>query len=501
MTNNTIKQGVLFKGLVKKVVVTQFDQEHASSDGGAVLLKACDERLKLSESLVACLSDKRQQQKVSHSLQEMFRQRMFTIACGYADTNDAARLANDPVFKLLCGRDANTADDLASQPTLSRFENGVRRVELLRMAESLADSVIQRHKRRKKKTKLITLDFDPTVDPTHGNQQLSLFNGFYDTSCYLPLAGFLNFDKEPEQYLLCYLLRPGRAAAKQGLVGVLRRLLPRLRQTFPKARIRIRLDAGFTGPDLYDFFEAQDLEYVVSMAKNSVLAGLAEPAMQTVRDDADNGIETICYDDEWYKAHTWSQPRRVVIKGQIIYHEGRKPKESPRFIITNIKGGAQHIYEKIYCGRGDVENRIKELKGGLEIDRTSCSRFLANQLRVLMTAAAYVLFQELRMHARHTTRSRSGGNLEAVSMGGGGGGEGREQKGGGDGKAAKTRRYDTEQTPAQTRPPRGERGRGGRADEDEKTKQAHTRGEEANRTSARGDGRGNDRSKSGLGNL
>ena len=407
MANNTIKQGVLFKGLSKKNIVAQFDQEHASSDGGAVLLKALDDRLKLSSTLAACLSDTRQQSKVLHSLPELFRQRMFSIACGYEDANDAARLANDPVFKLLTGRDAIKGEALASQPTLSRFENGVRRADLLRMAEGLAATVINRHKRRKKKARLITIDLDPTEDPAHGSQQLSLFNRFYDGNCYLPLAGFLTFDKEPEQYLFCYLLRPGNATAKLGCLGMLKRLLPRLRKAFPEARIRIRLDSGFTGPELYAFFEAQGLEYVVGMGKNSVLLKLAEPAMGVVRVDSDSNIETICYDEAHYAAGSWPHKRRVIIKGQMTYHEGRKPKENPRFIITNVKGSPQHIYEKIYCARGDAENRIKELKDGLQIDRTSCTSFKANQLRVLLTAAAYVLFQELRLHARHTGHARA----------------------------------------------------------------------------------------------
>lgn len=407
MANNTIKQGVLFKGLSKKNIVAQFDQEHASSDGGAVLLKALDDRLKLSSTLAACLSDTRQQSKVLHSLPELFRQRMFSIACGYEDANDAARLANDPVFKLLTGRDAIKGEALASQPTLSRFENGVRRADLLRMAEGLAATVINRHKRRKKKARLITIDLDPTEDPAHGSQQLSLFNRFYDGNCYLPLAGFLTFDKEPEQYLFCYLLRPGNATAKLGCLGLLKRLLPRLRKAFPEARIRIRLDSGFTGPELYAFFEAQGLEYVVGMGKNSVLLKLAEPAMGVVRADSDSNIETICYDEAHYAAGSWPHKRRVIIKGQMTYHEGRKPKENPRFIITNVKGSPQHIYEKIYCARGDAENRIKELKDGLQIDRTSCTSFKANQLRVLLTAAAYVLFQELRLHARHTGHARA----------------------------------------------------------------------------------------------
>lgn len=402
MTDNTTTQGVLFKHILKKDVTVRFDQAHASSDGGAILLKACDEGLGLTRKLAACIADARQQSKVAHSLEELFQQRLFALACGYADANDAARLADDPVFKLLLGRDAVNGSALASQPTLSRFENSVRRCDVLRLGEALAETVIARHRRRKKKARLITIDLDPTVDPTHGSQQLSLFNRLYDQHCYLPLAGFLTFDGEPEQYLFCYLLRPGNASAKQGCLGLLKRVLPKLRRAFPGARIRIRLDAGFTGPELYDFFEAQGLEYVVAMAKNSVLKGLAEPAMAVVRQDAENGMNTICYDEAAYAAHTWSHERRLIIKGQITYHPGRQPKDNPRYLVTNIKRSPQYVYEKIYCARGDAENRIKELKDGLDIDRTSCTRFLANQLRVLLTAAAYVLFQELRLKARHT---------------------------------------------------------------------------------------------------
>ncbi len=199
MSNSITKQCVLFKGLLKKTVVARFDQELASSDGGAILLKACDERLGLSAAMASCLRDDRQQSKVAHSYQEIFQQRMFGIACGYADGNDAARIADDPVFKLLAGREPVTGLALASQPTLSRFENAVSSGELLRMSETLAQTVIQRHRRRKRKRKVkrITIDLDPTEDATHGGQQLSFFNRLYDSHCYLPVAGFLSFDKEP----------------------------------------------------------------------------------------------------------------------------------------------------------------------------------------------------------------------------------------------------------------------------------------------------------------
>ena len=265
MSNDITKQSVLFKGLTKKVLVARFDQELASSDGGAVLLKACDDRLGLSAAMAKCLRDDRQQAKVAHSYEEIFRQRMFGIACGYADGNDAARLADDPVFKLLAGRDPVTGSALASQPTLSRFENAVSCGELLRMSAALAASVIKRHRRRKRKVRRITIDLDPTVDETHGGQQLSFFNRLYDHWCYLPMPGFLSFDNEPDQYLFCCLLRSGSAVAKIGCLSMLKRLLPRLRKAFPKAKIRIRLDAGFTGPELYEFFEAKHMEYVVCM--------------------------------------------------------------------------------------------------------------------------------------------------------------------------------------------------------------------------------------------
>ena len=408
MDNHITKQGVLFKGLTKKSLVVRFDQEQASSDGGAVLLKACDERLGLSAAIAACLRDDRQQAKVEHSYQEIFQQRMFGIACGYADGNDAARIADDPVFKLLAGRDPVNGSALASQPTLSRFENAVRSGDLLQMSEVLADAVIQRHRRRKRKVRRITIDLDPTEDATHGGQQLSFFNRLYDNWCYLPVAGFLSFDNEPDQYLFCCVLRAGNAAAKTGCLSILKRVLPRLRKAFPKAKIRIRLDAGFTGPELYEFFEAERMEYVVCMGKNPVLLRFAEPLMAPLREALEAGEDLIPRFGECvYAAGSWNRKRRVIIKADIALHPGREPKDNPRFIVTNLKTTPKFIYKKVYCPRGDIENRIKELKHGLEIDRTSCSSFKANQFRVLMAAAAYVLMQELRLHARRTGCARA----------------------------------------------------------------------------------------------
>ena len=404
MNHHITKQCVLFKGLTKKALVARFDQEQASSDGGAVLLKACDERLGLSAAIAACLRDDRQQAKVAHSYQEIFQQRMFGIACGYADGNDAARIADDPVFKLLAGRDPVSGSALASQPTLSRFENAVRAGDLLQMSEALADAVIKRHRRRKRKVKRITIDLDPTEDATHGGQQLSFFNKLYDSWCYLPVAGFLSFDNEPDQYLFCCVLRAGNAVAKIGCLSILKRL----HKAFPKAKLRIRLDAGFTGPELYEFFEAERMEYVVCMRKNPVLLRFAEPLMVPLRDALEAGEDLIPRFGECiYAAGSWKCKRRVIIKADIALHPGREPKDNPRFIVTYLKTTPKFIYKKVYCARGDIENRIKELKHGLEIDRTSCTSFKANQFRVLMTAAAYVLMQELRLHARRTGCARA----------------------------------------------------------------------------------------------
>ena len=222
MPEHTTTQCVLFPGIFARPVIAKFDQSQGSSDGGAVLLKAADRELGLITALAACLQDDRQEAKVRHEIDELLTQRIMAIACGYEDANDAARLAGDPVHKLLVGRDPVEGEDLASQPTLSRFENSVDRKELFRMAEALADTVIERHRKRlHSRARLITLDLDPTDDPTHGAQQLTFFNWHYDTYCYLPMVGFLTFNHEAEQYLVTAVLRPGNAPGSAGAVELL----------------------------------------------------------------------------------------------------------------------------------------------------------------------------------------------------------------------------------------------------------------------------------------
>ncbi len=404
MDDDSTRQSVLFSDFFDKPIIAKFDQEHASSDGGAILLQACDRRLGLTEALIGAIDERRQAGKIRHALGDLVRQRLYAIGCGYPDANDASRLGADPIQKMLCGRDPVKGEELASQPTLSRFENSVDRADLYRMGIGLADAVIERHRRRlKRKAKRITIDLDPTDDPTHGAQQLTFFNGHYDTWCYLPVAGFLTFNEEPEQYLFAYVLRPGNVGAAVGALGILSRLVPKLRTAFPRARLRVRLDGGFAAPDIFAFLEREGLEYAVAMAKNKVLARRAARLMGTARRRSRESGETEhLYKDCRYAAGTWEKRRRVVIKAEVVRHPGRKPKNNPRFVVTNLKHSPRHLYEEIYCARANVENRIKELHHGLEIDRTSCTRFLANQLRGMLTAAAYVLFQELRLRAART---------------------------------------------------------------------------------------------------
>jgi len=385
-------------------VVARFDTPQSSSDGGAVLLKAVDARLDLTARLAACLDDPREPGKVLHETIDLLRQRVFGLGCGYADCNDAARLTHDPIHKLVLGRDPVDGLGLASQPTLSRFENAVGPRELLAMGHVLADTVIELHRwRLRGRARRITIDFDPTDDPTHGQQEFTFFNGHYDTWCYLPVVATVTFNNEPAQYAVVAVLRHGNAPASRGARALFWQLIQKLRTAFPKARLRVRLDGGFATPKLFAFFERHDLEYVVAMASNSRLEKRARRLMGKARMRSKaTGQTAHLYGETRYAAKSWKRKRRVIIKAEVVRHPGRDPKNNPRFVVTNLPHTPERVYA-IYCERGDMENRLKELHHGLELDRTSCSRFWANQLRMLLTLAAYVLLQDLRRRAAGTT--------------------------------------------------------------------------------------------------
>jgi hypothetical protein len=403
LNESTIAQTVLFADLADRTLTATFDQPDASSDGGAILFHAADRRLGLLASLTATVPDARASARVTHGVGDLIAQRVFAIACGHPDGNDADWLADDPIHKLLLGRDPIDGGRLASQPTISRFEHTAAPRMLLAMNHALADTVIARHRRRRRRARLITIDLDVTEDQTHGAQQLTFFNGFYDHWCYLPLVGTLTFDDEPRQYLVAAILRPGNAAGTAGAVSLLHRLLPKLWRAFPHAQLRVRLDAGFATPAIFAHLEAAGVEYVVAMAGNAVLARHAEPAIAPLRAVVATTQDTATtYAEAAYQAGSWAAPRRAIIKAEVVWHQGREPRDNPRFVITNLRQTPEWIYTHIYGPRGDSENRLKELKHALAFGRTSCTRFWANQLRVTLTAAAFVLCQELQLHADRT---------------------------------------------------------------------------------------------------
>jgi len=394
-------QRVLFEELFDKPAVVEFTAPDQSSDGGALLLRAVDERLRLTERIAGVINDDRQPGKIVHDLLPMLRERVYGIACGYPDCNDAARLGADPIFRLICERRDGS---LPSQPTLSRFENAVSRTDLMRVGYALTDVVVDQQRRRRKPSTVqrIVVDLDPTNDPTYGSQQLTLFNGFYDCWCYLPMIVTFQLDHDKPQYLVAPVLRPGNAPASLGAIAILKRLIARLRAAFPNARLIVRADGAFATPEILQWLEDQHLLYVINLPKNRLLEAYAEVPLRTARKQAQRRQRTFrVWDHTLYKANRWPQYRRLIIKAEVTILPGREPRDNPRFLVTNLRGSPQKVY-RFYAARGDMENRIKELKDALRFDLTSCGSFQANQFRNLLTAAAFILYQQLRDDARAT---------------------------------------------------------------------------------------------------
>ncbi len=398
---------VLFGASFMKPLEARFDQPQSSSDAGAVLLRLLDDHLGITEALAGALTDPRDPSRVQHSQLDLVRQRVYAIACGYEDGNDAARLRFDPTQRLLLGRDPLAGAPLGSQPTLSRFENRHELRSLIAGGEAIIDTLIASHRtrlgRRAKRVKRITIDLDGTVDPAYGQQQGVLFNGHYDRHCLYPLLATIQFDRERDQHLIAALWRPGTAHAALGTRAILRRLLPRLGSAFPRAKLRVRADAGFATPHLYDYLERHRLEYVIGFMNNKKLARLTQPLLQRARaKSVASGESASVFADTLYQADSWKRERRLVIKAEVTRYPGRAPRDNPRFVITNLRGQPEAIYRRIYAYRGDMENRVKEAKDALSIDRLSCTSLLANQLRLLLTLCAFALYQLLRLHAART---------------------------------------------------------------------------------------------------
>jgi len=395
---------LLFDDLFHKSTFVTFEEKDTSSDGGGILLEAISKKMHLLDVFTEAIEDRRQAGKVDHTVEELVRQRLFAIGCGYPDANDVERLQDDPIIRLLAGlRPEDAEKTLGSQPTISRFENAIDLDTSFQIGCRLSEQVVAYQSKRRKgkrKPKRITIDIDPTDDPTHGQQTFAFYNTHYDGWCYLPQTVWITFDDESEQYLVGVLLRPGNAHATLWTPWVLRRLVALLRKTWRKAKIRVRLDGGFASPHIFDLLEQLNVEYLINMGKNERLKALAEPLLKQARKlAAETGTTQRVFGEARYSAGTWKgTERRVIIKAEVAVTPGRDPKDNPRFVITNMRHKPENVYG-CYRQRGNCENRIKELLD-LQIDRTSCHAFAANVFRVLLTSAAYMLLQGMRERIR-----------------------------------------------------------------------------------------------------
>jgi hypothetical protein len=379
-----------FGSLFSKEVVADFTGGSLTSDAGGLVLREIDQRYRLTEKATSCLRDDRDPRRVTHDLKTILRQRLFSIALGYEDNNDAATLAQDPALKLMAGK-LPEAGDLASQPTLSRFENRVSAKDLRRLSDWLLDLYLKTHPGPRK---VIVLDMDATDDPTHGKQQLSFFHGYYEEHMYHPLFVFDGRSGFP----LAAVLRPGNTHASRGALAVLKRLIKKLKKAYPGALILLRADAGFAVPALYRYLERQEIRYVIGFITNNRVLEKAAPLLKKAQAAYQaTGEKQRLFTAFSYQAESWTRPRRIIAKVEYT-HLG----VNQRFVVTNLNRNPQFVYDEIYVLRGEVENRIKELKLDLKADRLSCCRFLANQFRLLLHTAAYCLFWLLRRHLQGT---------------------------------------------------------------------------------------------------
>ena len=379
--------------LSRKPVVVTAEGGAITSDAGALLLRELDTGLGLSAALARCLPEAREPGKVRHSLLALLRQRIYQIALGYEDANDADALRLDPALKLAVGRAPSEAD-LASQPTLSRLENRVGRRECWRMSEALLENYVQQH-REQPPTRLV-LDVDATDDPTHGQQQLSFFNGAYGQHMYHPMLVF-------ERHTGCLLsvrLRPGNASSHARIVPMLLRLLPRLQAAFPEVKIKLRGDAGFTLPLLYECCEFFGIQYALGIPANQVFQRRAEPRQKRLRRRyRRTQLPQRGFSSFRHRARSWPRQRRICYKA-----EHTAAGTNLRFLITNCSGRASELFA-FYNDRGECENRIEEFKNGFRADRLSCHRFLANAFRLLLHGAAYNLVNFFRHQLPQPWRS------------------------------------------------------------------------------------------------
>jgi hypothetical protein len=373
-----------------------FDGGRLTSDGGLPWLSEAEAVLGLCGALAAVLPEWRRQH-VWHSLETLVRQRVFQIACGYEDQNDADALRTDPLLKLVCGRLPETGPALASQPTFSRLENAVRATTCYRLGLALGQVYLAERERLARTPgawwepggapRRILLDLDGTDDPTHGDQEGSAYHGYYGQHMYFPL---LVFDGDTDQ-LVTAVLRPGNVHGSHGVVAVLARIVRALRTRWPGVQLALRADSGFAIPALYNWCEAAGIEYTIGLIPNPRLEALAAPLLADAQSQRTvTGEKVRLAGDVAYQAGSWPQARRVVYKAEALA-EG----PNTRFVVTTREEAPLAVYDW-YVHRGAPENWIKDFKRACKGDRLSDHRFVANQFRLFLHAAAYWLLDTLR---------------------------------------------------------------------------------------------------------
>ena len=369
-----------------KATLVDFEGGRLSSDAGLVLLNDPDEQIGLTRDLAAVLRDRRDPRRIDLTLHDLLKQRVGQLAAGYEEANDANTLRHDPIFTVRLGRLPESGPPLASQPTISRFENRVSRPELYRLARGFVEQFIASYERP---PKLIVLDVDDTEDPAHGEQEHIRYDGYYGGYCFLPLHVYEGLSGR----LITTVFKAKRFTGQQ-MLSVLKRLIKHLRQAWPDTLIVFRGDSHFASPEGMPWSEAPaNLHYVTGLTSNHVWQQLAhEVVEQAKRAYGRDGGKVPRFHSTRYQAGTWFCPRRVVIKVEVSAQG-----VNTRFVGSDMEHpGAKILYRQLSCARGQAEKEIKDHKRDLKSDRTSCHRFAANQFRLLLHAAAYVLLDTFR---------------------------------------------------------------------------------------------------------
>jgi hypothetical protein len=369
-----------------RAIRADFSGGQITSDAGLLPLRAFDERYHLTRDWASLLDDPRCEERVQHDALVLLRQRIYQIVAGYEDANDADRLRHDPALQIVA--DQQLGEPLGSQPTLSRWENAPSARSLAHLNDALVDQFIRLCYRQVRQRGEILLDIDSTDDPTHGQQQFSFFNGAYNQHMYHPMLIF----ERHTGYLLSARLRPGNASSHARIVPLLLRIVPRLQRAFPGVFIKLRGDAGFALPLLYEFCEFFGIQYALGIPANCVFQGRAESLQKKLkRRYRCTELPQRCFSSFRHRARSWSRQRRICFKA-----EHTAVGTNLRFVITNCAGRAGDVFA-FYNDRGECENRIEEFKNGFRADRLSCHRFLANAFRLLLHAFAYNLVNLFRL--------------------------------------------------------------------------------------------------------